>query len=494
MRIQSVRLVMLVILLAPIVSACVVVTPVPSVPSTVEAPAVTETPPTPTPTPSAEVSTADIHWLIHDAFRFEGDGLVVYTDPYLLSGGEAADLVPADLILITHDHRDHCSPDDIAMIQKEDTVIVTTAACAEKLSGNIQVVAPGDQLEVKGIPIQAVPAYNMNKFRSEGVPYHPEGMGVGYVFTIGGQRIYHAGDTDVIPEMSDIDVDIALLPVSGLPYVMTADEAVEAAGVIKTRLVIPMHIGRTEESLAAAEAFKAQSPVPVEVLVQEIPPPPTATPAPSAEVSTADIHWLGHDAFRFEGDGLVVYTDPFTLTGGEPAADLILITHDHGDHCSPDDVAVIQKEDTVIVTTAACAEKLSGDIRVVAPGDQMEVLGIPIQAVPAYNVNKFRSEGVPYHPEGMGVGYIFTIGGQRIYHAGDTDVIPEMSDIDVDIALLPVSGTYVMTAEEAVQAAGIIKTRAAIPMHVGRMVGALSDADYFKANASMPVEILPLEE
>lgn len=220
------------------------------------------------------------------------------------------------------------------------------------------------------------------------------------------------------------------------------------------------------------------------------------TPTPSAEVSTADIHWLGHDVFRFEGDGLVLYTDPFTLTGGEPAADLILITHDHGDHCSPDDVAKIQDEDTVIVTIAACAEKLSGNIQVVAPGDQVEVMGIPIEAVPAYNIDKFRSEGVPYHPQESGhVGFIFTMGGQRIYHAGDTDLIPEMGSLDVDIALLPVSGKYVMTADEAVQAAEVIKPHLmAIPMHVGRMVGALSDAEYFKANTTVPVEILPLEE
>lgn len=233
---------------------------------------------------------------------------------------------------------------------------------------------------------------------------------------------------------------------------------------------------------------EAPAPAEVPALADE------AAPTPSVEASTADIHWIGHDAFRIEGDGLVVYIDPFTLTGGE-AADLILITHDHGDHCSPDDVAKIQDEDTVIVTIAACAEKLSGNIHEVAPGDQVEVLGIPIEAVPAYNVDKFRESGEPYHPQESGhVGFIFTTGGQRIYHAGDTDLIPEMSDIDVDIALLPVSGTYVMTAEEAVQAAGAIKTRLAIPMHVGRMVGALSDADYFKANATVPVEILPLEE
>jgi len=262
MRTQTVRLVMLVMLLIPIVSACMMVTPAPA-PAPTETPAPTEAlAEAEAPMPSAEVSTADIHWLIHDGFRFEGDGLVLYTDPYLLSGEESV----ADLILITHDHGDHCSPDDVAHIQDAQTVIVTTEACAAKLSGNIQVVAPGDEVEVKGIPIQAVPAYNIDKFRSEGVLYHPPEAGnVGFIFTMGGQRIYHAGDTDNISEMSAVDVDIALLPVSG-KYVMTADEAVEAAGVIKTRLAIPMHIGRTPESLVEAEAFKANATVPVEIL------------------------------------------------------------------------------------------------------------------------------------------------------------------------------------------------------------------------------------
>lgn len=208
----------------------------------------------------------------------------------------------------------------------------------------------------------------------------------------------------------------------------------------------------------------------------------------------SNVHWLGYDSFRIESDSLIIYIDPWDLEDG-PKADMILITHDHGDHCSPEDVAKIQKGNTIIVTVEAAAAKLSGEIKIVKPGDELTVKGIPISTVPAYNVNKFRSSGVPFHPrESRYVGFILTVEGKRIYHAGDTDCIPEMESIDVDIALLPVSGKYVMTADEAVEAAEKIKPQVAVPMHVGGGIDSLADAEHFKEKSSVPVEILPVEK
>ncbi|MBC8249413.1 MAG: MBL fold metallo-hydrolase [Anaerolineales bacterium] len=206
-----------------------------------------------------------------------------------------------------------------------------------------------------------------------------------------------------------------------------------------------------------------------------------------------NIHWLGHDTFRIENDK-TIYIDPIKLKGRPPKADLILITHDHFDHCSPDDVAKLAKDDTVIVTIAAAAQKLKGDVRVVKPGESLVVLGIPIETVPAYNVNKFRSPGVPFHPkESEHVGFILTVGGLRIYHAGDTDVIPEMDDIEADIALLPVGGTYTMTADEAAQAANRIQPKVAIPMHHSAIVGSVRDAERFRDLCQVEVVILSQE-
>ncbi|MFP3928757.1 MAG: MBL fold metallo-hydrolase [Desulfobacteraceae bacterium] len=206
-----------------------------------------------------------------------------------------------------------------------------------------------------------------------------------------------------------------------------------------------------------------------------------------------NIHWLGHDSFRIEAGGLVIYIDPWEISDG-PKADIILITHDHRDHCSPEDVAKIRGKDTEVVTVEAAASKLSPPVTVVKPGDALTVKGLRVKAVPAYNVDKFRSPGVPFHPKEAGyVGYLITVEGVTIYHAGDTDPIPEMKEIKTDIALLPVSGIYVMTAEEATGAADQIKPKLAIPMHVGKGIGSLEDAERFKKAASVPVKILPME-
>lgn len=194
------------------------------------------------------------------------------------------------------------------------------------------------------------------------------------------------------------------------------------------------------------------------------------------------ISWLGHASFKIVDDK-VVYIDPWKLGRAEPA-DMILVTHSHYDHCSPQDVAKLQKEGTVIVTVADCAGKFRGDVRIMKPGDSLKIDEVTIEAVPAYNTDK------PNHPKAAGgVGFIIEMGGSRIYHAGDTDLIPEMEGIKADIALLPVAGPT-MTAEEAAQAAERINPQVAIPMHYGEFVGSRADAEKFKRLCSCEVRIL----
>ena len=194
------------------------------------------------------------------------------------------------------------------------------------------------------------------------------------------------------------------------------------------------------------------------------------------------LKWLGHDGFLLETD-LTIYIDPFQIGGG-PKADLVLITHEHYDHCSLDDIAKIQKEDTIFITEQQSAEKIQGDVKVMKPGETLSLLGITIETVPSYNTNK------KFHPKENGwLGFIIEINGERIYHTGDADFIPEMNDIQTDVALIPVSGTYVMTAQEAVNAALAIKPKIAIPMHYGAIVGSEQDALDFQKSLEGKIEV-----
>ena len=184
--------------------------------------------------------------------------------------------------------------------------------------------------------------------------------------------------------------------------------------------------------------------------------------------------WLGHSSFCLKAGGKIIYFDPYRLSGKPATADIILVSHDHFDHCSPEDIEKIQTDDTIIVTEPQAGGKLSGNIITLQPGENCKAHGIPVEAVPSYNTNK------KFHPEeNKWLGFVITVDGVRIYHAGDTDYISAMKSIKADIALLPVSGTYVMTAEEAVLAALDINPQVAVPMHYGTHAGNEDDARRF---------------
>jgi len=199
----------------------------------------------------------NISWLGHASFKI-ADDKVLYIDPWKLKREDKA-----DIILITHPHYDHLSLEDISKIQTEDTIIVIPPDGASKLKGNIKTVRPGDNLTVKGVDIEVVPAYNIKK------DYHPEeNRWVGFVINIKGTRIYHSGDTDFIPEMKKIKADIALLPIGGT-YTMDVAEAVEAVKAINPEVAIPMHYGDIVGSVEDARKFKEMSSVKVEILKKE---------------------------------------------------------------------------------------------------------------------------------------------------------------------------------------------------------------------------------
>ncbi len=210
--------------------------------------------------------------------------------------------------------------------------------------------------------------------------------------------------------------------------------------------------------------------------------------APKEEVEKIfkAIKWYSHASFAIEADR-IIYLDPWKIPGSAPKADLILVTHSHSDHLSSNDIQNLKKEGTVIICSTDCVSRLSGDVRSLTPGQEMDVQGIKIKGVPSYNLSK------PFHPKGnKWLGYIVTVGGVSVYHAGDTDLIPEMNDLGrVHIALLPVGGQYTMDAEEAAKAANIIKADISIPMHYGAgVVGSVKDAEKFKSLCQEEVRIL----
>ncbi len=208
-------------------------------------------------------------------------------------------------------------------------------------------------------------------------------------------------------------------------------------------------------------------------------------------INTDGIFWLGHAGFRFTG-GRTVYFDPWEAEG--PTADIILVSHDHYDHCDPATIKRLSGPQTRIFTEKLSADKLAAEglgaaVTVLKPGDEAEAFGVAIKAVPAYNIGK------NFHPKESGyLGFVVTMDGLSVYHAGDTDCIPEMKDIHPQVALLPVSGTYVMTAEEAVEAALAIRPGLAIPMHIAKIVGDMEMARKFAEalKGRVAVEIKPL--
>jgi L-ascorbate metabolism protein UlaG (beta-lactamase superfamily) len=190
-----------------------------------------------------------------------------------------------------------------------------------------------------------------------------------------------------------------------------------------------------------------------------------------------ELKWLGHSSWRIKTGKQVIYIDPYEGEYDEPA-DIILSTHHHDDHCKPDKVALIKTDKTAIIAPAQCGEKLGVKVKSLKPGESTRIGEVGIRAVEAYNFKRFRSPGVPFHPKGVGVGYLVFAEGKTIYHVGDSDFIEEMKDLTgIDVMLVPSGGTYTMDCPEAVEAASVINPVRAIPMHVWD-----TDPNEFKAN------------
>jgi len=182
------------------------------------------------------------------------------------------------------------------------------------------------------------------------------------------------------------------------------------------------------------------------------------------------ITFIGHGSLMLTFNGKIIHVDPFSrLTdySALPKADMIILTHEHGDHLDPVALKSVRTDKTKVVLTATCAKSVAGGI-VMQNGDVQTVDGLKIEAVPAYNLVHMRSEGVPYHPKGSGNGYVITFGDKRVYLAGDTENIPEMKTLEnIDCAFLPMNLPYTMTPEMVADAAKAFKPKILYPYHFG---------------------------
>ena len=206
------------------------------------------------------------------------------------------------------------------------------------------------------------------------------------------------------------------------------------------------------------------------------------------------LRWFGQSSILFL-DGKIIYIDPWEIPNDQPKADLILITHTHFDHCSPEDVKALAKPETVVVGPPDCLEHVGYGAKGLkaAPGEKILPLGFNIHVVPAYNL---KAERLNFHPKSNHwVGYILEVSGTKYYHAGDTDEIPEMKEITTDVAFLPIGGTYTMDVYEAVSAAKTIKPKLVCPMHYAKVPGVGSEGDGEKfvlecSKAGLKAEVL----
>ncbi|GAG18427.1 unnamed protein product, partial [marine sediment metagenome] len=178
------------------------------------------------------------------------------------------------------------------------------------------------------------------------------------------------------------------------------------------------------------------------------------------------VKWLGHASFKIKGKNKTIYIDPY-MGDYDEKADLILITHSHYDHCDPIKVKTTLKNEGLVIAPTDCNRKITGKIKSLSLGEQILIEKIEIKAVKAYNYKRFKVPGKPFHPKDLGVGYLIKLNGKIIYHAGDTDFIPEMKELkNIYLALIPSGGTYTMDNVEAAEATLRINPKIVIPMHI----------------------------
>ncbi|MBI2946924.1 MAG: MBL fold metallo-hydrolase [Verrucomicrobia bacterium] len=445
-----------------------------------------------------------IHPIHHGTFVMSWAGKMIYADP---TGGAIAfqGLPPADLLLITHIHPDHFDTNTLQAVKGPSTRIFAPQNVFDAMPGSLKsittVMPNGATASPTGILIEAVAMYNTTPGR---LNFHPRGLGNGYILTIGGKRIYISGDTEDIPEMRALkNIDVAFLSMNP-PFTMDVRQAVSAVREFKPRVVYPYHyrgvkMGPTGPDFTQPvtqdiDLFKelVGTELGIEVRLRhswytklEV--------GDRLETDQGDliIHPIHHSSVAMEWAGKTIYFDP---TGGSagvqgyPAADLILISHIHGDHFNTNSLAALKGPNTIILAPPTVVAVMPGSLREIAfemtNGATANLFGLSVEVVPSYNT----TPGRPFHPKGVGNGYVLTLGGKRVYHAGDTEDIPEMRALkNIDVAFVPMNPPFTMDVNRAANAVREFKPRVVYPNHSiappllgGILDGAAQDVSRFK--------------
>lgn len=393
----------------------------------------------------------------NSTIRMEAGSKVIYFDPVWIDNAKQ----DADIIFISHTHGDHYSIQDIKNLMKKDAVLVVPedgvdAAQKEGIT-NIKAVVPDKNYNVGGIRFKTVPMYNKDS------SWHPKSSNwVGYIVTANNADYYFAGDTDVYSEMRYIKADVAFLPVGGT-YTMNSQEAIEAAKLINPEIAVPIHFidvaGNSDDAVNFVRGLDNEI---KGVVLKDL---------------LNGVSLLKNSTIRIQGDK-TIYFDPMGIEGEPKDADVIFISHSHGDHFSIDDIKKLAKDDAVFIIPGDCVKPVVDagytNIVTVLPSKSYDVDGLKFSTVPAYNIDK------DFHKKDSNwSGYIVNVNGISYYFAGDTDRIPEMDDIKASVVFLPVGGTYTMTSNEAVEAANIINPLIAVPMHYQDVAGTKEDAQNF---------------
>lgn len=201
------------------------------------------------------------------------------------------------------------------------------------------------------------------------------------------------------------------------------------------------------------------------------------------KIGKTSVEFLRHASTIISFNGKNIFIDPWKLPENPPKADLVLISHEHFDHFDPQKISEISTRKTLIATNGRCSSKLGGAVETINAGDSKEFFGVTVTAREAYNIGK------SFHPRGFGVGFELDFGSEKIYHAGDTDFIPQMRELkEIDVALLPIGGTYTMGEKEAAHAANAFKPRIAVPMHFNVVDGTKADPEKFASLLSKEIK------